>query len=107
MLRILALSEVASDRCKSARAMDLQTNRNIQSRGYVEVAMKIALLVLCFVFLPAQEIIAQERLSANQAVARKIEPGKTELFSIALNDGDYVNVSIGYTGKNQLFRAVS
>src|SRR5206468_10057645 len=43
--------------------------------------------------------IAQERLSPNQTVARKIEPGKIVLFSIALNDGDYFNVSIGYKGR--------
>lgn len=65
--------------------------------------MKTALLVFCFLFLPTQEVIAQERLSPNQSVAKKIEPGKTDLFSIALNDGDYVNVSIGYKGKINFF----
>lgn len=65
--------------------------------------MKIPLLVFCFLFLPTQEVIAQERISPNQPVARKIEPGKTDLFSIALNDGDYVNVSIGYKGKINFF----
>ena len=65
--------------------------------------MKIALLVFCFLFLPAQEVVAQERLSPNQTVARKIEAGKTDLLSIALNDGDYLNVSIGYKGKINFF----
>jgi enterochelin esterase family protein len=65
--------------------------------------MKISLLLFCFVFLPTQAIIAQERLSPNQTVARKIEPGKTDLLSIALNDGDYFNVSIGYKGKINFF----
>jgi hypothetical protein len=65
--------------------------------------MKIGLLIICFLFLPAQEVIAQERVSPNQTVARKIEPGKTELLSIALNDGDYVNVSIGHKGKINFF----
>ena len=65
--------------------------------------MKIGLLVFCFIFLPAPEVIAQERLSPNQTVARKIEPGKTVLFSIALNDGDYFNVSIGYEGRINFF----
>ena len=32
-----------------------------------------------------------------------IEPGKTDLFSIALKDGDYFNVSIGYKGKINFF----
>jgi enterochelin esterase-like enzyme len=65
--------------------------------------MKICLVVFCFLFLPAQELVAQERLSPNQTVARKIKPGKTDLFSIALNDGDYFNVSIGYKGKINFF----
>ena len=65
--------------------------------------MKIGLLVLCFLFFPTQKVIAQEKLSPNQTVARKIEPGKTEFFSIALNDGDYINVSIAYKGKINFF----
>ena len=76
---------------------------NTQSRRFVEGAMKIGLLIFCFLFLPTQEVIAQERLSPNQTVARKIEPGKTVLFSIALNDGDYFNVSIGYKGRINFF----
>lgn len=67
--------------------------------------MKICLLLFCFLFLFAatREVTAQERLTPNQPVARKIEPGKTDLFSIALNDGDYVNVSIGYKGRINFF----
>ncbi len=65
--------------------------------------MKIGLLIFCFLFLPTQEAIAQERVSPNQTVARKIEPGKTDLFSISLNDGDYFNVSIGYKGRINFF----
>src|SRR5687767_7894489 len=65
--------------------------------------MKIRLLLLCFLFFPTLEVIAQERLTPNQPVARKIEPGKTEIFSIALNDGDYVNVSIEYKGRINFF----
>src|SRR5882762_9645125 len=76
---------------------------NTQSRRFVEDAMKIGLLVFCFLFLPTQEVIAQERLSPNQTVARNIEPGKTVLFSIALNDGDYFNISIGYKGRINFF----
>ena len=65
--------------------------------------MKICLLVFCFLFVPTQEVIAQERLSPNQTMTRKIEPGKTDLFSIALNDGDYISGSIGYHGKINFF----
>src|SRR6266496_2874977 len=81
----------------------LMDERNHQSRRFVGGAMKIGLLIFCFLFLPTQEAIAQERVSPNQTVARKIEPGKTVLFSIALNDGDYFNVSIGYKGRINFF----
>ena len=50
-----------------------------------------------------QDAVAQERLSSNQTVARNIEPRKTDLFSIALNDGDYVKVLIGYKGRINFF----
>jgi enterochelin esterase-like enzyme len=46
---------------------------------------------------------AQEKLVAPQTVARTIAPGKTDLFSLALNDGDFFNVSIGYKGKINFF----
>ncbi|MFY9619629.1 MAG: enterochelin esterase domain-containing protein [Pyrinomonadaceae bacterium] len=65
--------------------------------------MKIRFLLLCFLFLPAQEVIAQENLSPNQPVVRTIEPGKTDLFSIALKDGDYFNISLGYKGRINVF----
>jgi enterochelin esterase family protein len=77
--------------------------RNHQLRRFVGDAMKIGLLIFCFLFLPTQQVIAQERVSPNQTVARKIEPGKTDVFSISLNDGDYFNVSIGYKGKINFF----
>lgn len=65
--------------------------------------MKIYLLLLWFLFLPATEVSAQEKVSPNQTVARDVEPGKTDLFSIALKDGDFFNVSIGYKGKINFF----
>jgi len=64
--------------------------------------MKICLLVICFLLLSVPETLAQEILLPNKAVARTIEPGKTDLFSIALKDGDYVNASIGYKGRISL-----
>src|SRR5712691_992886 len=76
---------------------------NTQPRRFVEGAMKICLLVFCLLFVPTQEVIAQEGLSPNQTVAKKIEPGKTDLFSIALNDGDYFNITIGYKGRINFF----
>jgi enterochelin esterase family protein len=64
--------------------------------------MKIALLLLSF-FLITQAVIAQEKLSPNQTVKREIQPGKTEVLSITLNDGDYVNVSFAFKGKINFF----
>src|SRR5262245_41743938 len=65
--------------------------------------MKLVLLSLSFLLLSAQAIIAQEKLSPNQPVSRKLESGKSQVFSITLNDGDYVNVSIGFKGKVNFF----
>jgi enterochelin esterase-like enzyme len=74
-----------------------------QPRRFSEGVLKIGLLAFCFLFLPTQEVIAQERLSPNQTVARTIDPGKTDLFSVPLKDGDYFNVSIGYKGRINFF----
>lgn len=68
--------------------------------------MKVPTIVLaacCLLSLPTQAVSAQERLSPNQTVARTIKPGGTDLFSIALKDGDYFNVSIGYKGRINFF----
>lgn len=64
--------------------------------------MKIALMLCMFLSL-AQGVVAQEKLLLNQPVARTLEPGQTALFAISLNDGDYLNVSIGYKGKINFF----
>jgi enterochelin esterase-like enzyme len=66
--------------------------------------MKIVItLSICLFFLPASVVLGQEKLSPSQTVTKKIEPGKTDLFSIGLNDGDYFNVTIGYKGKLNFF----
>ena len=77
---------------------ELAEKYNAQLRRFVG-----GLLAFCFLLLPAQEVISQDRLSPNQTVARAIEPGKTDLFSIAVKDGDYFNVTIGYKGKINFF----
>src|SRR5215472_15894911 len=69
----------------------------------VKYAMKMTLLSFCFLLLGASGLVAQEKISPNQMVARKVDPGKTEFVTIALNDGDYVNASIAYKGKINLF----
>jgi len=38
-------------------------------------------------------------LLPNQTVAKSIEPGKTQTYSVSLNDGDYVSGSINQHGK--------
>ena len=63
----------------------------------------VTIFSICLLLLSAAAVSGQEKLSPNQSVAKKIEPGKTELFSIALNDGDYFNVSIGYKGTINFF----
>lgn len=82
---------------------ELTEKYNAQSRRFSEGVLKIGLLAFCFLFLPTQEVTAQDRLSPNQTVARTIEPGKTNLFSIPLKDGDYFNLSVGYKGKINFF----
>src|SRR5499427_7552002 len=66
----------------------------------MKTVMALSILLTLF---SVQAAVAQEKLSPNQTVAKKIEPGKTELLSIALNDGDYTNVSFGYKGKINFF----
>src|SRR5687767_10637623 len=82
---------------------DLMEKYKVQSRRFGEVVLRIGLLAFSFFLLPTREVIAQEKLSPNQTVARTIKPGKTDLFSIAVKDGDYFNVTIGYKGKINFF----
>jgi len=65
--------------------------------------MKIITFSICVLLLSAAVVSGQEKLSPNQTVAKKIDPHTTELFSMTLNDGDYVNVSIGYKGRINFF----
>src|SRR5688572_22910253 len=64
--------------------------------------MKIVLIIINL-FLLAHAVSAQEKLTPNRTVNRKIESGKSEVLSISLNDGDYVNVSVGFKGKLDFF----
>lgn len=56
--------------------------------------MKIIITILCSVLVIAQQVGAQERLVPNDSVTRTIESGKADSFSLPLNDGDYVTVSL-------------
>lgn len=67
------------------------------------MAMKILWPALGAFLLLTQGVVAQEKLSPNQTVSRKLEAGKSDVFAITLNDGDYVNVSIGFKGKVNFF----
>jgi len=62
----------------------------------------IAFSIFLAVF-SVQRANAQEKLTPKQPVARTIAPGNTALFSITLNDGDYLDVSIGYKGRINFF----
>ncbi len=61
--------------------------------------MKISLLVFSLLFLATPAVIAQEKLSPNRPVNRTLEPGKSEVFSVTLADGDFITVSVGFKGK--------
>jgi enterochelin esterase-like enzyme len=87
---------------KAMTDSETSDKQNIETRCFVK-AMKTGLLAFCFLLSLTPAAIAQERLSPNERVAKKIDPGKIDLFSIALNDGDYFNVSIGYHGKINFF----
>ena len=65
--------------------------------------MKIHLKAIFVLLLIVPAFAAQEKLTPHQTVARTIVPGATELLAIALDDGDYVNVSFGYKGKINLY----
>jgi enterochelin esterase family protein len=65
--------------------------------------MKTTLLALSLLLLTTQAVTAQERISPNQTLTRKLEPGKSEVLSLTLNDGDYLNVTIGFKGKINFF----
>ena len=65
--------------------------------------VKTLLTAIGLFLLLQQVVIAQERIGPNETAAKKIEPGKTELLTLALKDGDYVNVSIGYHGRIDFF----
>ena len=72
------------------------------THSYSRFVLTIGLVAL-LLSLPTQKVIAQEKLSPKQPVARTITPGQTDLFSIDLKDGDYFNVTIGYKGKINFF----
>ena len=65
--------------------------------------MKSLLTTLCSLPFLAQSIMAQEKLTPDQPVSRHLDAGKTDLFSLSLNDGDYTDISIGYKGKINFF----
>jgi len=81
----------------------LTKNYHPQSRRFGEVVLTFVLLAFSFLCLRTPEVIAQEKLSPNQTVTRNLKPGTTDLFSMALKDGDFFNVSIGYKGRINFF----
>jgi enterochelin esterase family protein len=73
---------------------------NIQPHTSVKADMKIITgFALCFVLWFVHGVSAQEKISLNQAVTRNVEPGKSHIYSVSLQDGDYVDASITPTGR--------
>jgi hypothetical protein len=53
----------------------------------------------CFVLWFVHSVSAQEKISPNHAVTRNVEPGKSHIYSVSLQDGDYVDASITPSGR--------
>src|SRR5215510_14945058 len=74
--------------------------QNIQPHTSVKADMKtITGFAFCFVLWFVHSVSAQEKISPNQAVTRNIEPGKSHIYSVSLQDGDYVDASITPSGR--------
>jgi len=64
--------------------------------------MKFVSVPICLCLLLIQNVSAQDKLVANSPVSRTIAAGATDKFSISLNDGDYVDVSLSQHGRVNL-----
>ena len=53
----------------------------------------------CSVLVFVQQVAAQQKLVPNDNATRTIEAGKSDSFSLALNDGDYVTASLEQNGR--------
>src|ERR1051326_4401552 len=65
--------------------------------------MKTALILslLCCLAL-GRDSFAQENLTTNHSIARVVESGKTDSFSLPLRDGDFVSLSMTQRGNVQV-----
>jgi enterochelin esterase-like enzyme len=68
----------------------------------VKATMKFVSVSICLCLLLIQNVSGQEKLVVNQPVSRTIAAGATDKFSISLNDGDYVDVSLSQHGRVNL-----
>jgi hypothetical protein len=59
----------------------------------------INVVIICFFLFFAHDVVSQDKLLPNRIMSGDIQPGKTQLFSITLNDGDYVSGSVSQHGK--------
>src|SRR5579859_7626806 len=65
--------------------------------------MKWVSVSACLCLLLVQTVFAQEKLNVNQPIAQTIAAGVTNNYAIHLDDGDYVEVSLGtQSGKVKL-----
>ncbi len=65
--------------------------------------MKRVSISACLYLFLVQSASAQEKLTVNQLVSRNIAAGATDMYSISLNDGDYVGASISRHGAVNVF----
>jgi enterochelin esterase-like enzyme len=80
--------------------LDQTIEQNIQPHTYVKAFMKsITSFAFCFALWFVHGVSAQEKISPNQAITRNIEPGKSNIYSVSLQDGDYVGASITQSGR--------
>jgi hypothetical protein len=68
----------------------------------VKAIIKFVSVSICLCLLLIQNVSAQDKLAVNQPVSRTIAAGVTDKFSISLNDGDYVDVSLSQHGRVNL-----
>src|SRR5262245_57210448 len=74
--------------------------QNIQPHTSVKADMKIITgFAFCFVLWFVHSVNAQVKISPNQAVTRNVEPGESHIYSVSLQDGEYVDASITPSGR--------
>src|SRR5260370_215316 len=94
------LKEARSVRLQPLRYNVLLHIRFLVDHSRVKASLRVTtLMALCFCFLLLQPLPAQNRLVVDHTVARNLESAAKHLYSIPLNDGDYVSAAIKQQGQ--------